>query len=99
MTKLATLAGLFNPPRTRRPKRAGRPRLVGKRLPKLQQRLQSKRTSWTKLTVNHWYGAVARQVEYVSGTAIWYHGGFKPLPIRWVLIRDRLSRLEPLAPL
>jgi hypothetical protein len=97
ITRLRTDARLFNPPPARRPKRAGRPRLVGKRLPKLQQRLQSKRTSWTKLTVNHWYGAVARQVEYVSGTAIWYHGGFKPLPIRWVLIRDPLSRFDPLA--
>jgi hypothetical protein len=97
ITRLRTDARLFNPPPARRPKRAGRPRLVGKRWPKLQQRLQSKRTSWTKLTVNHWYGAVARQVEYVSGTAIWYHGGFKPLPIRWVLIRDPLSRFDPLA--
>jgi hypothetical protein len=51
----------------------------------------------TKLTVAHWYGAVARPVEYVSGTAIWYHGGFKPLPIRWVLIRDPLSSFDPLA--
>ena len=75
----------------------GRPRIVGKRLPQLQQLLQSKRTSWTKLTVTHWYGAVARAVEYVSGTAIWYHGGFQPLPIRWVLIRDPLSSFAPLA--
>ena len=97
ITRLRTDARLFNPPPARRPKRAGRPRLVGKRLPQLQKRLQSKKTLWSKLTVNHWYGAAARQVEYLSGTAIWYHGGFKPLPIRWVLIRDPLARFDPLA--
>jgi hypothetical protein len=97
VTRLRTDARLFAPPPLRRPKRAGRPRLVGKRLPKLQKQLRSKRTLWTKLTVTHWYGAVARPVEYVSGTAIWYHGGFKPLPIRWVLIRDPLSSFDPLA--
>ncbi len=97
VTRLRTDARLFAPPPLRRPKRAGRPRLVGKRLPNLQKRLRSKRTLWTKLTVTHWYGAVARPVEYVSGIALWYHGGFKPLPIRWVLIRDPRSSFDPLA--
>lgn len=97
VTRLRTDARLFTPPPLRRPKRAGRPRLVGKRLPKLQNRLRSKRTSWTKLTVTNWYGAVARPVEYVSGIALWYHGGFKPLSIRWVLIRDPLSSFDPVA--
>jgi hypothetical protein len=97
ITRLRTDARLFAPPPVGRPKRAGRPRLVGKRLPPLQQRLHSKKTSWTKLTVRHWYGAVARPVEYVSGIALWYHGGFKPLLIRWVLIRDPLSHFDPLA--
>jgi hypothetical protein len=97
ITRLRTDARLFAPPPVRRPKRAGRPRLVGQRLPKLQLLLQSKRTSWTKRTITHWYGSIAREVEYVSGTAIWYHGGFQPLPIRWVLIRDPLSSFAPLA--
>lgn len=97
VTRLRTDARLFTPPPLRRSKRAGRPRLVGKRLPKLQNRLRSKRTSWTKLTVTNWYGAVRRPVEYVSGMALWYHGGFTPLPIRWVLIRDPLSCFDPVA--
>src|SRR5882724_3796469 len=42
VTRLRTDARLFAPPPLRRPKRAGRPRLVGKRLPKLQERLRSK---------------------------------------------------------
>jgi len=27
-------------------------------------------------------------VDLVSGTALWYHSGPPPVPIRWVLIRD-----------
>jgi DDE superfamily endonuclease len=97
ITRLRTDARLFAPPPVRRPKRAGRPRLVGNRLAKLQQLLQSKSTSWTKRTIPHWYGATARPVEYLSGIALWYHGGFHPLSIRWVLVRDPLSSFDPLA--
>jgi hypothetical protein len=27
-------------------------------------------------------------VELVSETAVWYHTGLPPVPLRWVLIRD-----------
>jgi hypothetical protein len=47
--------------------------------------------------VAHWYGQTARWVEIASATAIWYHGGLPPLPIRWVLIRDPKGRFAPLA--
>jgi hypothetical protein len=35
-----------------------------------------------------WYGGKRCRLEFVSGTAIWYHAGSPPLPIRWVLVRD-----------
>jgi hypothetical protein len=38
--------------------------------------------------VAKWYGREKRTVEVVSGTAIWYHTGLPPVPLRWVLIRD-----------
>jgi hypothetical protein len=34
------------------------------------------------------YGRQERLVEVSSQTAVWYHTGLSPLPIRWVLIRD-----------
>ena len=97
ISRLRLDARLFGPPPDRTPHRAGRPRLVGRRLPTLQQALHAQDTAWTKLTVPHWYGAVAREIEYTSGTAIWYHGGFPPLPIAWVLIRDPLASFDSLA--
>jgi hypothetical protein len=44
--------------------------------------------AWTALTVAQWYGAGARTVEVASATAVWYHSGLPPVPLRWVLIRD-----------
>ena len=44
-----------------------------------------------------WYDGADRDLEVASGTAVWYHTGFEPLPIRWVLVRDPAGRLEPRA--
>jgi hypothetical protein len=36
-------------------------------------------------------------VEIVSDTAVWYHSGLPPAPIRWVLVRDPSGEREPQA--
>ena len=77
-----------NPAPPRRPHQQGRPRLVGPRLPTLQQRASDPSAVWIPLTVAPWDGRAERQVEVVSDTAVWYHTGQPPGPIRWVLIRD-----------
>jgi hypothetical protein len=76
------------PAPARRPHQKGRPRLVGQRLPTLERRSVDGSTPWSRLTVAHWYGRCARAVAMVSDTAVWYHTGLPPAPIRWVLIRD-----------
>jgi hypothetical protein len=43
---------------------------------------------WTPITVPDWYGTGERGIEVVSDTAVWYHTGLPPVPLRWVLIRD-----------
>lgn len=45
-------------------------------------------TSWTEQTVAQWYGGGPRTVEITSATAVWFHSGLPPVPLRWVLIRD-----------
>ena len=40
----------------------------------------------------HWYGAGERTVEVVTDTAVWYHTGLPPVPLRWVLVRDPQDR-------
>jgi hypothetical protein len=74
----------------------GRPRKKGKRLPTLQTLLTRPDTVWQTVTVR-WYGGIQRTILIASGTAVWYHSGKPPVPIRWVLIRDPLGEFEPQA--
>jgi DDE superfamily endonuclease len=97
VTRLRLDAALYEPAPPRHPGRRGRPRLKGARLPTLARRLADPRSSWTAIVVPHWYGAGPRTVEVVSETAVWYHSGLAPVPIRWVLIRDPDGTFAPQA--
>jgi hypothetical protein len=44
-----------------------------------------------------WYDGRLRELDYCSGTALWYHSGKRPLPLRWVLTRDPRGVYEPKA--
>jgi hypothetical protein len=88
VTRLRLDAALYDPAPPRRPGQIGRPRLKGPRQPTLAAVAADPQTRWTELTVAHWYGTSARTVEIVSATAVWYHSGLPPVPLRWVLIRN-----------
>ncbi|MGA7053930.1 MAG: transposase [Mycobacterium sp.] len=88
ITRLRLDASLFEPAPERRPGQPGRPPLKGRRRPKLSAVLIDPNTAWTPVTVTEWYGGQTRKLEYVSDTAVWYHNGLPPAPIRWVLVRD-----------
>jgi hypothetical protein len=74
----------------------GRPRLKGKRLPTLEMVLHNARTVWQTVTVT-WYDQQPRPMAIASATAVWYHAGKPPVPIRWVLVRDPQGKYEPIA--
>ena len=76
-------AALYEPAPKRRPGQRGRPRVKGKRLPTLEQVAQNTKTKWQRVVIPDWYGQGRRIVEIVSNTAVWYHSGQPPLPIRW----------------
>jgi DDE superfamily endonuclease len=97
VTRLRLDAALYEPAPLRLPGTVGRPRLKGRRLPTLASRLADPRTVWTPVTVADWYGEGPRTIEIVSETAVWYHGGLPPVPIRWVLVRDPDGRFDPQA--
>jgi DDE superfamily endonuclease len=88
VTRLRLDAALYAPAPPRRPGQIGRPRLKGPRQATLAVVAADSRTRWTELTVAQWYGAGPRTVEIASATALWYHSGLPPVPLRWVLIRD-----------
>jgi hypothetical protein len=87
-------AALYEPAPERKPGQNGRPRKKGKRLPTLEQILKDTQTRWKKVIIPNWYGEGRREVEITSCTAVWFHSGMPPLPIRWVLIRDPKGKFK-----
>jgi hypothetical protein len=96
VTRLRLDASLFAPLPSKRSRR-GRPPIKGKRVAKLNQVLLDRSTVWQRHTVALWYGRTNRIVELATGTAVWYHSGLPPVPIRWLLVRDPLGELQPQA--
>lgn len=88
VTRFRLDAALYAPAPPRRRGQVGRPRRKGARLPTLAHVAADPATVWTRVTIAAWYGQGERTVELVSATAVWYHGGLPPVPLRWVLIRD-----------
>lgn len=74
----------------------GRPAKKGKRLPTPEAVLDNAQTVWQTATVT-WYDHRPRLMEITSATAVWYHSGKPPLPIRWVLVRDPQGEYETVA--
>jgi hypothetical protein len=54
-------------------------------------------TAWASVFVADWYGRGPRAVEIATATAVWYHSGLPPVPLRWVLIRDPVGAVAPQA--
>jgi hypothetical protein len=86
ISRLRLDAQLYAPPAPQpKSKRGPKPKKGGK-LPTLAERLSEAATPWQRLTVS-WYGGNPRTVEFITGTALWYHPGSPPLSLRWVLVR------------
>jgi len=97
VTRLRLDAALYDPAPPRLPGTKGRPRTKGKRLANLSEVLADPATTWQRVTVPGWYGGGERDIEISSATAVWRHGGMPVVPIRWVLVRDPLGKLDPQA--
>jgi hypothetical protein len=97
ITRLRLDANLFAPAPERRPGQRGRPPLKGKPLPKLSAVLIDPKTAWTRVAMSEWHGGQIRELEYVSGAAVWHKSGMPPAHIRWVLVRDPSGEREPQA--
>jgi len=94
VTRLRLDAALYEPAPPRQPRQMGRPRLKGKRLPTLATILNEPPTRWQRVVLAGWYGGKPTEVELTSATAIWYHTGLPPVPIRLVLVRDPQGKFE-----
>lgn len=96
ITRLRLDAALYDPVPPVKPGQKGRPRVKGQRRPKLKELLDGQDQDWSQACVA-WYDGTTRTLEITSQTAVWYHSGKAPVPLRWVLIRDPLGELRPQA--
>ena len=94
ITRFRLDAGLYEPAVPRKAHQRGRTRVKGQRLPTLESIAQQRKTRWKRVTIPGWYGEGTRAIEIVSKTAVWYHSGQPPVPIRWVLIRDQKGKFK-----
>src|SRR5262247_403833 len=97
ITRLRLDAALYAPAPPQKPKPNGRPRKQGRRLPTLARLAAAPTTPWELVTVAPWYGQKERRVHLTSATAVWYHSGLPPVPVRWGLIRDPAGKFGPQA--
>jgi DDE superfamily endonuclease len=97
ITRLRLDAALSTPAPPRRPKRNGRPRKKGRRLPTLGHLVAAPTTPGKQVAVAPWYGQKARHVHITAATAVWSHSGLPPVPMRWVRTRDPAGRCAPQA--
>jgi hypothetical protein len=96
VSRLRLDAQLYDPPGEQPPYKRGKKPTKGARQMKLQHRLSDPSTCWERRGVP-WYGGGRRQLDIATGTALWHRPGQAPLPIRWVLVRDPLAKLNPAA--
>lgn len=68
-------------------KSRGRKRLKGNKAKSLTELAKDPNLPWEDHEVI-WYGGIKKAVKLFSGTSLWYKTGFKPLELRWVLVRD-----------
>jgi hypothetical protein len=97
ITRLRLDVALYTPATPWTPKQNGRPRELGRRLPTLAHVVAAPTAPWQLVTVAPRYGQNARRARVASATAVWYHSGLPPVPIRWVLIRDPAGTFAPQA--
>jgi hypothetical protein len=97
ITRLRLDAALYEPAPERTARQQGRARLKEARLPTLAAVVKDERTCWRRAVVAGWYGGRERAVEIATDTAVWYHTGLPPVPIRWVVVRDPLEEFPPQA--
>ena len=97
VTRLRLDANLFEPPPQGRSGKRGRPPKKGRKLPKLTEVLADPAT---RLDHDPDVGVVRWErcrLDIATGTALWYHAGLPPVPIRWVLVRDPAGIRKPQA--
>ena len=86
-------AALYHKPGKQPAGKRGRKPLKGKRQRSLAIWAARSDTPWQEAEVN-WYGGERKKVQLFSQTALWYTPSYKPVEIRYVIVRDPQGELR-----
>lgn len=86
---------LYDPAPKNLPKgRRGPKPQKGAKQSKLPERVENKLLTFTPMKLI-WYQQELIDVEYATGTALWYRDGVPPTPIRWLFVTSSDKRFKP----
>lgn len=95
VTRLKMNARLYNIPDAIDAKKRGRRRIKGSKLCSFKEMIDMPNLGWKEIVIVG-YGNRPKRIKYISNTSLWGGDGFRPVPIRWVLVIDPLGELDPL---
>lgn len=95
VTRLKMNARLYDIPPEIGSKRRGRQRTKGLKLYSFKEMILMADLGWKEVIVEG-YGGQPKRMKYVSNVSLWGVDGFRPVPIRWVLVVDPEGELDPL---
>ena len=87
VSRLRLDVALYDFPAMPKKNQRGRRREKGQRVCSLKTLAHDPSQPWRVTQVN-WYGGRKKDIQLLTGTALWYTSGEKPLPIRWVITID-----------
>jgi len=95
LTRSRADINLYDPPPKNLPKgRRGPKPKKGAKQSKLPERVENKLLTFIPMTLI-WYKKETINVEYATGTALWYRDGVPPSPIRWFFVTSSDKRFKP----
>jgi hypothetical protein len=93
VTRLRMDANLYHPPGAQPRSKRGRKPLKGGRQRKLEEWAARSDTAWEEVEVS-WYRGERKKVQVFSRTGLWYTPGWRPVAIRYLLVRDPEGKLR-----
>ena len=95
ISRLKMNAGLYDFPALGEPGRRGRKKTKGTKLISFKEMVEMSDLGWKEVIIDG-YEKKKKKLKYISNTSLWGADGFFPVPIRWVLVVDPESELDPL---
>lgn len=95
VSRLKMNARLYDIPPETSSKKRGRCKVKGLKLCSFKEMIDMPDLGWKEIHIEG-YGNRLKRMKYISNVSLWGGDGFRPVPIRWVLVVDPEGELDPL---